>query len=409
MGVAGAVLLSVVGAVLLTEPASAATKIVDVGPEGRLVFVDEESGTDTTTVTVGDTVQWMWQSSGHSTTRSEPPEAWDSGVQGFPFSFSHQFMTPGTYPYHCTPHQFLGMTGMVVVLPSGSATTTTTMPPPPMCNDTEAVARTRTAVAAECECTGAPTHRSYVKCAVTVAKRAVRARTLPRPCQSEVRRCAAQSTCGRPGAVACCRTNARGVQACAIKPGATACRAPKRGTACLGDLESCCDACGGAACPAPVTTSTSSTSTVRATTTTIPSASSLCDATALCPGGICPVGMPTRCPDGTSALWVGTASGPIGSVDIVLAICASDGFVSGTFFCLPGSMPCFAPVSVVFGTTILSFDGVTIVFNPFLFVDGGNCTFDGQVVGSTVDGNFVCVDGFGFTISSGIWGASRCP
>jgi plastocyanin len=333
MGFAGTVLLSVVGALLLAEPASATTKIVDVGPGGRLVFLDEEGGTDTTTVNVGDTVQWMWQSSGHSTTRSQSSESWDSDVQDFPFSFSHQFMTAGTFPYHCTPHQFLGMTGMVVVLGSGSSTTTTTMPPPPTCTDTEALARVRAAVAAQCECTGAPSHRSYVKCAVGVAKRAVNDRTLPRPCQTEVRRCAAQSTCGRPAAVTCCRTSAHGAQTCAIRPRATACRSPKRGTACVGDLPSCCDACGGATCPAPVTTSTSSTSTMRATTTTVPSASSLCDATALCPGGICPVGMPTRCPDGTSALWVGTATSPSGSVDIVLAICASDGSVSGTFFC----------------------------------------------------------------------------
>ncbi|TMA53372.1 MAG: hypothetical protein E6J75_15445, partial [Deltaproteobacteria bacterium] len=65
-------------------PVAAATKIVEVGPGGTLTFFDEESGTDTTTIMVGDTVKWVWQSSGHSTTRPESPEAWTSDVQTAP-------------------------------------------------------------------------------------------------------------------------------------------------------------------------------------------------------------------------------------------------------------------------------------------------------------------------------------
>ena len=71
--------------------------------------------------------------------RPESPEAWNSDVQTAPFSFTHRFMTPGMYPYHCIRHQFPGMVGTVVVLPaiattttlppSGSTTTTTTPPP----------------------------------------------------------------------------------------------------------------------------------------------------------------------------------------------------------------------------------------------------------------------------------------
>jgi plastocyanin len=123
----GRLFVSAVIALRLAAPVAAATKIVDVGPNGLLTFFDEESGTDTTTVTVGDTVEWVWQSSGHSTTRPESPEAWDSNVQAAPFSFTHQFMTPGTYPYHCIPHQFLGMVGTVIVMPAAGSTTT--LPP----------------------------------------------------------------------------------------------------------------------------------------------------------------------------------------------------------------------------------------------------------------------------------------
>src|SRR5206468_10533132 len=99
----------------VAAPALAATKVVEVGPEGTLAFADQETGTSTTTVTEGDSVQWVWGSSGHSTTSDRVAGGWDSGVQEAPFSFTHQFPVAGTFPYHCIPHQSFGMTGMVIV------------------------------------------------------------------------------------------------------------------------------------------------------------------------------------------------------------------------------------------------------------------------------------------------------
>ena len=242
----------------------AATKTVDVGPNGSLRFVDEESGTSTTTINAGDTVEWVWMSSGHSTTRDESPKTWDSQIQGTGFTFSQTFPNPGSFPYHCTPHQILGMVGTVVVQGAGGTmttttttmTTATTMPVPQGCTDAAAVAATRAQVAATCDCSTAASHGAYVRCATHVIKAAVKAGSLAKACRASVRGCAAKSTCGKAGFVTCCRTTATGRQTCSIKRTGSACKAPKGGSACVGDQPSCCDACGGAACPSGTATST---------------------------------------------------------------------------------------------------------------------------------------------------------
>src|SRR5204862_1234719 len=71
---------------------------------------------------------------------------------------------------------------------------------------------------------------------------------------------------GRPGFVTCCRTNSNGNTSCSIKSSESACEPPPGGTACVGSVPSCCDACGpGGTCGAPVSTTTT---TAAATTTT---------------------------------------------------------------------------------------------------------------------------------------------
>ncbi|TMA40249.1 MAG: hypothetical protein E6J83_14105, partial [Deltaproteobacteria bacterium] len=246
------------GVLLLATQLAAATRTVQVGPSGTLTFVDDASGTSTTTITAGDSVTWVWQSSGHSTTRNQSPETWDSGVQFTPFTFTHRFLAPGTYRYHCTPHEIFGMVGTVVVLPAGGGTTTTTVrrgttttttvPPPVTCSDPEAVASTRAEIETRCPCSAASTHAAYLRCAAGVMKDALKAHALPGPCKHTVRMCAAKSTCGRPESVTCCRTNAAGRTACSVKRGAAACRRPRRGTACTSTRPSCCEACSGAGC-----------------------------------------------------------------------------------------------------------------------------------------------------------------
>ena len=95
------------------------TAMVQVGTGGGMVFVDQQSGTSTTTINVGGTVQWVWVNGFHSTTSGTcaggctPDGIWNSGA-GSGMTFSHTFNQAGTFPYYCLVHQAL-MQGTVVV------------------------------------------------------------------------------------------------------------------------------------------------------------------------------------------------------------------------------------------------------------------------------------------------------
>lgn len=81
----------------------------------------------TVTVAPGDTVTWTWQAGPHSTTSNatSAPEFWDSGIRFTGASFSHTFLTLGTYPYYCSVHSSptgTAMNGVVIVAPPPTAT-----------------------------------------------------------------------------------------------------------------------------------------------------------------------------------------------------------------------------------------------------------------------------------------------
>jgi hypothetical protein len=134
------------------------------------------------------------------------------------------------------------------------------------------VATARAAVLANCDCAGAESHGAYVRCAIGQ----IDAVLVNRQCRRKAKACAAKSTCGRPGAVTCCKEKA-GRTRCRIARSAGACEA-KGGTP--GSCSSCCDACpepgSGPSCPVSSTTTTSTapsttldTTTVTVTTTTV--------------------------------------------------------------------------------------------------------------------------------------------
>ncbi|MGH7894074.1 MAG: hypothetical protein ACREQL_05350 [Candidatus Binatia bacterium] len=154
-----------------------------------------------------------------------------------------------------------------------------------------AITAARVAVAAACDCATVADHRAYRACARGVATNLVTVGQLPKICLRTVLRCAAQSRCGRPGAVTCCRTSANGTTRCRMKASALECRAPKRGSACVGVLASCCDACGTRGCDVPTTstTTTSSTTTTTTTMTTPRSCGSFVPSPPFC-GGSCQAG-----------------------------------------------------------------------------------------------------------------------
>src|ERR1051326_776090 len=105
------------------------------------------------TIHPGDTVQWTWSSSGHSSTSGNPcsPNGlWDSGILNQGQTFSHTFNSVGSFPYFCVPHCSFGMTGMVTVV-SQSPTPTPTRTPTATPTHTPSPTATRTP-------TSTPTH-----------------------------------------------------------------------------------------------------------------------------------------------------------------------------------------------------------------------------------------------------------
>jgi len=111
-----------------------------------------------------------------------------------------------------------------------------------------------------CPCATATNHGAYVKCVAGVADTLSRGKnpSLPKSCKGAVKKCAAHSTCGKPGTVTCCLTTANGPK-CKVKKDAAHCTA-KQGS--IGTCTSCCDAC-----PAPGSGPSCSSIT---TTTTVP-------------------------------------------------------------------------------------------------------------------------------------------
>ncbi len=83
-----------------------------VGPDGKFVFEPADL-----IISTGDTIRWEWQSNNHTTTSNATSgdEVWDTGILNNGATFSKVFTIIGTYPYNCTPHKSLGMTGTITV------------------------------------------------------------------------------------------------------------------------------------------------------------------------------------------------------------------------------------------------------------------------------------------------------
>ena len=73
-------------------------------------------------ISTGETVVWVWRSSGHNVRPESTPSG--SDFSGHPLDaelydegheFSFTFETPGEYEYYCNPHRSAGMTGSFTV------------------------------------------------------------------------------------------------------------------------------------------------------------------------------------------------------------------------------------------------------------------------------------------------------
>lgn len=110
-----------------TEESEPETPVVAVGPEKKLRYEPE-----TVEISVGDTVEWEFESEGHNVTskpgaspKCENPEGAEPfasyegdrhfAVNDVGTTFSHTFDVAGEYVYVCTPHAGQGMVGTVIV------------------------------------------------------------------------------------------------------------------------------------------------------------------------------------------------------------------------------------------------------------------------------------------------------
>jgi hypothetical protein len=117
--------------------------------------------------------------------------------------------------------------------------------------DATALATARALVDQACSCAAATEHGAYVSCVAHAVRDGVRGGTMAKACKGVLKSGAAKSICGRPaGAVACCRSNAKGRTKCSIKASAAACTPPDGGTACVSPAQSCLDACTATGCAA---------------------------------------------------------------------------------------------------------------------------------------------------------------
>jgi plastocyanin len=91
---------------------------VTVAPDGDFRFEPKSF-----TISVGDTVKWVWGGSGHNVVPDGQPagENWEGTpggagkTYGSGHTYSHTFETAGEYSYYCSPHRSLGMKGSFTV------------------------------------------------------------------------------------------------------------------------------------------------------------------------------------------------------------------------------------------------------------------------------------------------------
>ena len=94
------------------------SETVAVGAGSGLSFDPEEL-----TIAPGTTVTWEWTGQGGAHNVVADDGAFDSGdpEEGDDITFSHTFPDTGEFPYHCEPHQEVGMVGTITVQEGGAS------------------------------------------------------------------------------------------------------------------------------------------------------------------------------------------------------------------------------------------------------------------------------------------------
>jgi plastocyanin len=114
------ILLLLLTIIVNLPKAHATVHVIEVGPNQTKAFVP-----DSITVTLGDTVKWVWKALVHTTTSDVggiPVGAtpWDANLDATDSTFMYEPMLTGIYNYHCTYHVSMGMVGKFVVVSPAS-------------------------------------------------------------------------------------------------------------------------------------------------------------------------------------------------------------------------------------------------------------------------------------------------
>ena len=103
------------------------------------------------------------------------------------------------------------------------------------------------AAAATCDCAAAENHGQHVSCVAHAVKEAALANP---SCGAAAKKCAARSTCGKPGFVTCCRISARGKTEVLDQVERGQVQGPEGRAGMRGHHASCCNACTESGCAA---------------------------------------------------------------------------------------------------------------------------------------------------------------
>ena len=113
--------LTLAALAILAVPACSSEDETTPPDDSDVVAVQVTSNTfnpATVRIKVGQTVRWTWGGGSHdvvSGTSCTDDGKFKSGAPMSGGTFEHKFETAGTYPYFCTPHCTMGMTGEVIV------------------------------------------------------------------------------------------------------------------------------------------------------------------------------------------------------------------------------------------------------------------------------------------------------
>lgn len=96
-----------------------ATAVVASTPQTINISVSDFVFTpNSVNATVGDTISWIWVSGTHTTTSGVIPggaSSWDNPISSGNTNFKYVVTQAGVYGYYCTPHQGMGMVGVINV------------------------------------------------------------------------------------------------------------------------------------------------------------------------------------------------------------------------------------------------------------------------------------------------------